>query len=194
MRVQVWGLVVQVVPAFIVSTWWQVVQGAGASSVLRCVFRPFVLPFVPLLLLLSCICLEICLISHFKAVFRGFCGADVYLYGLRSLRGLWGFCVREWLGGFMACGVFCLYVILSFAFCFLLLSSCPAFASSPAWLPALPAFLLFVLFSWLCGLAFFPFRTIRKKKGRAVLVRPLLSCCGFVMQNKVFRSRKIRNR
>ena len=39
---------------------------------------------------------------------------------------------------------FCLYVVLSFAFRFLLLSSCPA----------LHAFLLFVLLSWLCGLAF----------------------------------------
>ena len=28
------------------------------------------------------------------------------LFVLRALRGLWGFCVREWLGGFGACCVF----------------------------------------------------------------------------------------
>ena len=54
---------------------------------------------VALLLLLSCNTCEICLYSHFKGVFRGFWGADVYLCGLRSLRGLRGFCVRERLGG-----------------------------------------------------------------------------------------------
>ena len=34
-------------------------------------------------------------VSRFEGVFSGFCGADVYLYGLRSLRGLCGFCTRE---------------------------------------------------------------------------------------------------
>ena len=71
-----------------------------------------------------------------------------------------------------------------FAFRFLLLSSCPALvllsSCSPAWLPALPAFLLFVLFSWLCGLAFgVGFLSLSdgfryKKKGRAL--RPFLRC------------------
>lgn len=109
--------------------WWQVVQG-------------FRLPFVcvpslsPCLLSLFCFCLwwvacKYAFISHFKGVFSGFWGADVYLYGLGALRGLWGFCVREWLGGFGACGVFALlFVLLSFRFP--LLSSCPAFAYSPA--------------------------------------------------------------
>ena len=41
-------------------------------------------------------------ISHFKGVFRGFPLLDVGLYCFDALRGLWGFCVREWLGGFMA--------------------------------------------------------------------------------------------
>ena len=34
--------VVQGVPAFWRVHWWQVVQGARASGVLRCVFRPFI--------------------------------------------------------------------------------------------------------------------------------------------------------
>ena len=38
MWVQSVGLVVQVVPAFCRAHWVQVVQGAGASGVLRCVF------------------------------------------------------------------------------------------------------------------------------------------------------------
>ena len=52
MRVQVVGLVVQVVPAFILFCgggggvhWVQVVQGAGAFGVLRCVFPAFVPAF-----------------------------------------------------------------------------------------------------------------------------------------------------
>ena len=70
------------------------------------------------------------------------------------------------------------YLLLPFVFfsCpLVLLSSC-----SPAWLPALPAFLLFVLFSWLCGLAFgVGFLSLSdgfryKKKGRAL--RPFLRC------------------
>ena len=44
---------------------------------------------------------EICLYSHFKGVFRGFPLLDVGLYCLGALRGLCGFCVREWLGGYM---------------------------------------------------------------------------------------------
>ena len=58
-------------------------------------------------------------ISRFKGVFRGFGGEDVYLCGLRYLRGLWGFCVREWLGGFMACCVFAsiLYLLPCFLSC-----------------------------------------------------------------------------
>ena len=67
---------------------------------------PFSLPLSSFLLCLWCIALEYGSISHFKGVFSAFWGADVCLYRLRSLRGLWGFCVRERLGGFMACGVF----------------------------------------------------------------------------------------
>ena len=41
-------------------------------------------------------------ISRFKGVFSGVYGADVYLYGLMSLRGLCGFCARVELGGLEA--------------------------------------------------------------------------------------------
>ena len=132
---------------------------------------------LPCLCPLSCfacrVACEYGFISHFKGVFRGFWGADVCLYGLGSLRGLWGFCVRERLGGFVTCGVF--------AFLFVLFA--PAFISFPAFL-ACPLVLclsscLPCLFLCHCGVCvfFFPYGCMRKKKGRKVFLRPLLSCC-----------------
>ena len=102
--------------AVVVSTGcrWCRVQGLPVSCGVCSV--PFFLPFVPLLLLLSCISLEICLISHFKGVFRGFYGVRVGLCCLGALRGLCGFCARVELGGLKDCGVF--------ASVFLLLSLC----------------------------------------------------------------------
>ena len=61
-----------------------------------------------------CIDCEYGSISQFKGVFSGFYGGCVGLYYLRALRGLWGFCVRERLGGLKACGVFCLPFAFSF--------------------------------------------------------------------------------
>ena len=86
--------------------WVQVSGLSGLSAPLVVCSLLLSLLFVPLLLLLSCNTCKICPISHFKGVLTGFWGSDVYLYGLRSLRGLCGFCVREWLGGLKACGVF----------------------------------------------------------------------------------------
>ena len=89
-------------------------------------------------LCLWCVALEYGSISRFWGVFRGFYGADVYLYGLRSLRGLCGFCARVELGGLKSCGVFapvfsfCPLLFFFFAYlqglCFviLFLSSLPA--------------------------------------------------------------------
>ena len=51
-------------------------------------------------------------ISRFKGVFSAVYGVCVGLCGLRALRGLCGFCVREWLGGLKACGVFALRFLL----------------------------------------------------------------------------------
>ena len=116
-------------------------------------------------------------ISRFKGVFSGFWAFRVGLCCLGALRGLCGFCTRVELGGFMACCVFA-PVFIFFCPCFLLLLLC------------LPPFMLVVLLCsgclslsscivfvalWVWLLFPFPFRTTRKKKGRAVLVRPLLS-------------------
>ena len=67
--------------------WWcpLVAGGALLLPLFGCV--PSLCPsFVPFLLCLWCITLEYGFISRFKGVFRGFYGADVCLYGLRSLR------------------------------------------------------------------------------------------------------------
>lgn len=49
---------------------------------------------------------------------------------LGGLRGLWGFCVREWLGGYMTCGVFAfllsVFLFFSPAFCPLVLPCLPS--------------------------------------------------------------------
>ena len=128
-----------------------------------------------------CIACKYALISHFKGVFRGFYVFCVCLYGLRSLCGLWGFCTRVELGGYMTCGVFAFrFPLLCPLSCHL---SCPfvsVFASFYARCPSL------LWLSFFCPLALslcflFPLRTIRKKKGRSVLVRPLFVCCGLYL-------------
>lgn len=75
-----------------------------------------------LLLFAWCVVLEYGPISRFKGVFSAVWSCCVGLYCLGALRGLWGFCVREWLGGFMACCVFALLFLL-FASVFLLFAS-----------------------------------------------------------------------
>ena len=101
------------------------------------------------------------------------CVACVALYacGVRRFYGLWRVCLS-----------FC-------PFAFLLLLLC------------LPAFMLVVLLCsgclslsscivfvalWVWLLFPFPFRTIRKKRGRAVLVRPLFVCCGLLFPLLLF--------
>ena len=88
--------------------WWCPLGAGGALllSLFGCVPSLLSLPLPSFLLCVWCIAFEYGFISRFKGVFGGFWGADVCLYRLRSLRGLWGFCVRERLGGFMSCGVF----------------------------------------------------------------------------------------
>ena len=100
---------------------------------------------------------------------------DVGLCCSGTLRGLCGFCVREWLGGLKACGVFAPVFLLlllclpPFMLVVLLCSGCLSLSSC----------IVFVAL-WVWLLFPFPFRTIRKKRGRAVLVRPLSVCCGLV--------------
>ena len=179
---QVWGFL----PAFIVPTGCRC---AGCSCYFADVSKNVlmlllfgVFPPFPALRLVHR--LQTCLIWRFKGVFSAVWGCCVGLFVLRALRGLWGLCVRERLGGLETCSVFasifpllCLYFIhfsssspifWGFAFVVLFLSSClPCLFLCPC------GFLLFL----------FPLRTTRKKKGRAVLVRPLLSCCGLVYKS-----------
>ena len=149
---------------------------AGFRAVFRCVSVP---------LSLCCFCFpaipaKYALFRILRGFWRGFsCYVWVCLAWVLCVA-CGAFYVRVRLGGFGACGVF----RLSFS-SFLLFSSLVLLSScSPAWLPALPAFLLFVLFSWLCGLAFgvgwvVGFLSLsdgfrHKKKGR--VLRPFLRC------------------
>ena len=59
-------------------------------------------PFVLFLALLLVRCLQIWLYFAFLGRFRGFWAFRVGLCCLGALRGLWGFCVRERLGGLKA--------------------------------------------------------------------------------------------
>ena len=145
--------------------------GCRASGVQRCVCSvPLSLPFVPLLLCSRCVGLKYGFIWLFKGVFSGFLLFRVCLLGSGALRGLWGFCVRVRLGGFGACGVFCLsfssFLLLSSLF---LLSSC----SGPASLLGFCSWSLGLLVLWL--LVFFPFRTASDTKRKGAKVLPLVS-------------------
>ena len=68
-----------------------------------------------------------------------------------GLRGLWGFCAREWLGGLEACGVFASVFLFSFSFFIFfayllrLCLCCPRLVLFPAF-PLLSAFVSFVAF------------------------------------------------
>ena len=153
-----------------------------------------------LLLCSWCIACRYALISRFKGVFSVVWGLRVGLCCLGALRGLCGFCARVELGGLKT---FCVFASLLSS---LLSSFLSSFLFSCSYVCILLCSLsFFALVVFICSLALsllfpFPFRYIRKKKGRAVLVRPLLVCRGLlsfslsVMQNKVFRPRKIHNR
>ena len=75
------------VVALSLGRWWCPLGAGGALLLLLFGCVPSLCPsFVPFLLCLWCIALEYGSISHFKGVFSAFYGADVCLYGLRSLR------------------------------------------------------------------------------------------------------------
>ena len=97
------------------------------------------------------------------------CGVCVGLCCLRALRGLWGFCTRVELGGFRAYCVFAsIFIVLPLFFFF--------FACFPALLVLFAGLVYLCCF---CGsLCFlFPYRTIRKKKGRKGFAPCVLSWC-----------------
>lgn len=109
------------------------------------------------------------------------------LLGLLALRGLRGFCVREQLGGLKACSVFAFVFILLHLcllwFCLFVLS----FVLSAPVVLGLSSCVVFVAL-WVWLLFLFPFRYMRKKKGRAVLVRPLFDCYSYSNILYVFHS------
>ena len=130
------------------------------------------------LLCLWCIALEYGFISRFKGVFSGFWGVGVYLCGFGALLGLWGFCTREVFGGYMACGVFA--PIFSFFHLLRISSGALSLLSLACPLGCLDSALGLVISLFVGCCFFFPYGCIRKKKGRKVFLRPLLSCCGCV--------------
>ena len=125
-----------------------------------------VCPLVVCSLLLSalslfpwCVACKYGSISRFKGVFSDVWGCCVGLCCLGVLRGLCGFCVREWLGGLKACCVFApIFIVLPLFFLF--------FACFPA---LLVLFASLVYLCCLCGslgvlLGFlFPYRIKRKR-------------------------------
>ena len=133
---------------------------------------------------LYCFAFQICFISHFKGFLARFWGADACLYGFGSLRGLWGFCVRERLGGYMTCGVFA--AIFSFFHLLRISSGALPLLSLACPLGYLASALGLVL-SLFVGCCFlFPFGWIRKKKGRKGLSLAsslvlLWACYGFII-------------
>ena len=137
----------------------QVVQACSLMLCLGRVFPSFVRFFVPLLPLLSCNTCEICPISRFKGVFRGFYMFGVGLYCLRALRGLWGFCTRVELGGLEVYCVFAsVFILLSSAFLLCLSSGALLllFSACPVW--------LFCLFLCGCCCFLFPFGQNEKER------------------------------
>ena len=128
-----------------------------------------------LLLCSRCVAYKYGSISRFKGVFRGFYGVRVGLCCLRALRGLWGFCVRERLGGF---GAWCVFAPV-FHLLPLVLSFCPAFLLSVF----LPLFVLFACLVCSCVLVAFvvvsfslAVYTQKERAQRFCPLRPLFVC------------------
>lgn len=104
---------------------------------------------------------------------------------LGDLRGLWGFCTRVELGGYMTCGVFAsllsVFPLLCPLSCPLSCPFVPVFASFYARCPSLLWLSLFVLLHCLC-VFFFPFGLYAKKKGRKGFAPCVLSSCVMCVQ------------
>lgn len=131
--------------------------------------------FCPLLLCFPAIPAKYAPISHFKGVSSVVWAFRVGLFVLGALRGLCGFCVRERLGGFGACGVFALVFPL-FA---LVLSFYPAFVLCFVLCPCVcfPSRSCCLLLSLCLCCFFFPYGLYAKKGAKCFPLRPLLSCC-----------------
>ena len=101
-----------------------------------------------------------------RGFLESFMGFRVGLYCWRALRGLCGFCVREWLVGLKARCVFASVFILLCS-CFYLVSSFLGLSSCPLLVLSLCGLLL-GFFLGCCF--FFPYGLYAKKKGRKVLL------------------------
>ena len=128
-----------------------------------------------LLLCPWCIGLKYGSISHFKAVFSGFCGGCVGLCCLGALRGLCGFCTRVELGGLKVCCVFAsAFHLLCPCFCpFVLVSLCLLSFACP--LSCLSSFVCSCVLCGFCCCFFFPFG-IYAKKGAISCVLSFVCC------------------
>ena len=117
---------------------------------------------------------------RFGGVFSAVWGFRVGLCRLLALRGLCGFCVREWLGGLEACCVFASVFILLCLYFIRFSSSSPIFRGFAFVVLGLSSCIVFVAL-WVCCCFFFPFGIYAKRKGAKVCpLRPLLSCCGLL--------------
>ena len=113
-------------------------------------------------------------ISRFKGVFSAVWGCCAGLCCLGALRGLWGFCVREWLGGFVACGVFApVFHLLPISFCLSFYLFAPAFV--------LLSFFVLVVFccslSWFVFVVSFSLSDYTQKERAQVLASSLVLLC-----------------
>lgn len=86
-------------------------------------------------------------------------GVGLYCFG--ALRGLWGFCVREWLGGLEACGVFALR-FASLLLLFILLSGFRGVLPLASRLACSAAFLAL----WVGCCFFFPYGCTDKRRAQ----------------------------
>ena len=116
-----------------------------------------------LLLCAWCINCECGSISRFKGIFRGFYTFRVGLCRLLALRGLCGFCVREWLGGLEACCVFASVFILLCLYFIRFSSSSPIFRGFAFVVLGLSSCIVFVAL-WVCCCFFFPFGLYAQKE------------------------------
>ena len=163
------------VVALSLGRWWCPLVACGALPPLSLgVFRPFLPAFALFPAFLSCFAFQICPYLAFLGGFWRVLGCG---------------CMFVWVEVFaLIVGLLCAWEVRRF---YVLWRVCPYFFlfSSSSHIFWGFAFVVLGLSSWLlgfcswscplslCGLLFlFPFRTMRKKKGRTVLVRPRLSC------------------
>ena len=143
-----------------------------------------VLPFVACSILLPAlslcawrVALEYGSISRFQGVFSVVQGVCVGLSCLGALRGLWGFCVREWLGGLKACGVFASVFLLlllclpPFMLVVLLCSGCLSLSSC----------IVFEALWVCCQVFFFPCGLYAKRKGAISCVLSRSVVCVYIL-------------